>query len=41
MAQEVGAGLGVGEILQRSMQEIQLKFALMDKIHTFVTNEKT
>ena len=41
MAQEVGARLGIGEILQRSVPKIGLKFGIMVIIHRFIESEKT
>jgi hypothetical protein len=40
VAQEVGAGLGVGEILQRSVQEVGVMLGIMVGFHSFVENEK-
>gem|GEM_PF-1832627 len=36
LAEEVGARLGVGEILQRQVQENGLMLLIMDRIHSFV-----
>ena len=41
VAEEVGAGLGIGEILQRSVSKIGLKFGIMVIIHRFIESEKT
>ena len=41
VAEEVGAGLGIGEILQRSVPKIGLKFGIMVIIHRFIESEKT
>jgi len=40
VAQEVGAGLGVGKILQRSVQEVGVMLGIMEGIHSFAQNER-